>query len=111
MNQAEMMELLKSMRRGKRLCHLKKSALMIGQRREARRQRRRWLWWAAHGKTSGIGGGCDAIPLVSMSSLAWNCKGLRNRRTVLALKKVVTSEDPILIFLIKTKLVVSEWKK
>lgn len=98
MNQAEMMELLKSVRRGKRLRHLKKSALMIEQRREARRQRQRWLWWAAHGKTPGIGEGCDAIPLVSMSSLAWNCRGLGNRRTICALKKVVTSEDPILIF-------------
>uniref|UniRef100_A0A7N2KPM2 DUF4283 domain-containing protein n=1 Tax=Quercus lobata TaxID=97700 RepID=A0A7N2KPM2_QUELO len=58
-----------------------------------------------------IGGGCNAVPLVSMNSLAWNCRGLGNRRTVRALEKVVTSEDPILIFLIKTKLVMSEMEE
>lgn len=46
-----------------------------------------------------------------MSSLAWNCRGLGNCRTIRALKKVVTSEDPILIFLIKTKLVVSKMEE
>ena len=46
-----------------------------------------------------------------MSSLAWNYRGLENRHTIRALKKVVTSEDPILIFLIKTKLVVSKMEE
>ena len=46
-----------------------------------------------------------------MSSLVWNCRGLGKRRTVRALEKVVTSEDPILIFLIETKLFVSEMEE
>ncbi|XP_023871998.2 uncharacterized protein LOC111984613 [Quercus suber] len=44
-----------------------------------------------------------------MSALVWNCRGLGNRRTVRALEKVVSSEDPILIFLMETKLVVTEF--
>lgn len=43
-----------------------------------------------------------------MSSLSWNYRGLGNRRIVHALEKVVTFEDPIFIFLMETKLVVSE---
>lgn len=43
-----------------------------------------------------------------MSSLSWNYIGLGNRHIGRALEKGVTSEDPILIFLIQTKLVVSE---
>ena len=43
-----------------------------------------------------------------MSTLAWNCKRLGNRRTVRALEKVVSSEDPNFIFLMETKLIVSE---
>ena len=43
-----------------------------------------------------------------MSTLAWNCRGLGNRRTVRALEKVVSSEDPNFIFLMETKLVVTE---
>lgn len=47
-------------------------------------------------------------PSPLMSTLAWNCRGLGNRRTVHALKKVVSSEDPIFIFLMETKLVILE---
>ena len=43
-----------------------------------------------------------------MSTLAWNCRGLGNRRTVRALEKVVSSEDPNFIFLMETKLVVTK---
>ena len=43
-----------------------------------------------------------------MSTMAWNCRGLRNQCTVRALEKVVSSEDPSFIFLMETKLVVSE---
>ena len=43
-----------------------------------------------------------------MSTLAWNCRGLGNRRIVRALEKVVSSEDPNFIFLMETKLVVTE---
>ena len=46
-----------------------------------------------------------------MSSLVWNCRGLGKRQAVRALEKVVTSEDPILIFLIETKLFVSEMEE
>lgn len=37
-----------------------------------------------------------------MSCLSWNCQGLGNRR-VHALKRLVLSRDPIVIFLCKTK--------
>ena len=40
--------------------------------------------------------------------MAWNCRGLGNQCTVHALEKVVSSEDPSFIFLMETKLVVSE---
>ena len=43
-----------------------------------------------------------------MSTMAWNCRGLGNQRTVRAIEKVVSSEDPSFIFLMETKLVVSE---
>ena len=43
-----------------------------------------------------------------MSTMAWNCRGLGNQHTVRALEKVVSSEDPSFIFLMETKLVVSE---
>lgn len=43
-----------------------------------------------------------------MSTLSWNYRGLGNRCIVHALEKVVSSEDPNFIFLMKTKLVVAE---
>ena len=43
-----------------------------------------------------------------MSVVCWNYQGLENPCTVKALQKVVLEEDPILVFLIETKLVVSE---
>ena len=58
--------------------------------------------------TLGIGVCCGAAPPSSMSTLAWNCRGLGNRHTIRALEKVVSSEDPNFIFLMETKLVVSE---
>ena len=39
-----------------------------------------------------------------MSALSWNCRGLRNLRTVRALQEVIASEDPSLVFLMETKL-------
>ena len=38
-----------------------------------------------------------------MSLLSWNCQGLANPRIVKALEKVVNKEDPIIVFLMKTK--------
>ena len=38
-----------------------------------------------------------------MSTLAWNCRGLGNRRIVRALEKVVSSEDPNFIFLMRSE--------
>ena len=43
-----------------------------------------------------------------MSTIAWNCQGLGNPCTVKALQKIVLEEDPVLVFLIKTKFDVSE---
>lgn len=43
-----------------------------------------------------------------MSALSWNCRGPGNRRTVHALEKVMSYEDPNFIFLMETKLLVSE---
>lgn len=39
-----------------------------------------------------------------MSLISWNYRGLENSRIVKALQKVVKQEEPILVFLIKTKL-------
>ena len=43
-----------------------------------------------------------------MSAICWNCRGLGNPCTVKALQRAVLEEDPILVFIIETKLVVSE---
>ena len=43
-----------------------------------------------------------------MSVVCWNCQRLGNPWTVKALQKVVLEKDPILVFLIETKLVVLE---
>ena len=45
-----------------------------------------------------------------MSALNWNCKGLGNPLTVKTLQKIVKEEDPTLVFLIETKLKVTELK-
>ena len=50
------------------------------------------------------GGGCSATPLSTMSLLSWNCRGLGNLRIVNALAKVVNKEEPIIVFLMETKL-------
>ena len=39
-----------------------------------------------------------------MSVLSWNCRGLRNHRTVNALKRAWKKEAPICVFLMETKL-------
>ena len=39
-----------------------------------------------------------------MSLLSWNCRGLRNLRSVNALAKVVNKEEPIIVFLMETRL-------
>jgi len=39
-----------------------------------------------------------------MSTLSWNCQGLRNQRIVQALKKVLRAEDPKFVFLMEMKL-------
>nr|XP_023927289.1 uncharacterized protein LOC112038687 [Quercus suber] len=38
-----------------------------------------------------------------MSLTSWNCRGLGNLQTVKALEKVVSNEDPIIVFLMETK--------
>ena len=43
-----------------------------------------------------------------MSALVWNCRGLRNPRTVGTLQKAVLEEDPTLVFLMETKFNVEE---
>ena len=54
------------------------------------------------------GGGCSVTPLSTMSLLGWNCQRLGNLRTVNALAKVVNKEEPIIVFLMETKLK-KEW--
>ena len=52
-----------------------------------------------------------------MSLLSWNCRGLRNRRTVRALVKVINKQDPNIVFLMETKfgldwmIMVRDWCK
>ena len=46
-----------------------------------------------------------------MNTLSWNCRGLRNARTVNALKKIVQAEDPSLVFLMETKLPLKAMKR
>ena len=38
-----------------------------------------------------------------MSLLSWNCRRLRNQRTVNALKKIIKAQVPNLVFLMETK--------
>ena len=58
-----------------------------------------------------IGGGCSATPPGPMSIMSWNCRGLGNPWAVQALKRVIKKEDPSLVFLMETKLIVEEMKK
>ena len=46
-----------------------------------------------------------------MSALSWNYRGLGNLQTVRALQEVIASEDPILVFLMETKLSKEEMTK
>lgn len=39
-----------------------------------------------------------------MSTLSWNCRGLGNRPTILALKRALRVEAPKFVFLMETKL-------
>lgn len=39
-----------------------------------------------------------------MKTLSWNCRGLGNRATVRALRKILQSEKPNIVFLMETKL-------
>jgi exonuclease III len=38
-----------------------------------------------------------------MKILSWNCQGSGNLRTVRALKKLITSQNPDIVFLMETK--------
>ena len=38
-----------------------------------------------------------------MTLLCWNCRGLGNLQTVIALEKDVKKEDPTIVFLMETK--------
>ena len=38
-----------------------------------------------------------------MSLISWNCRGLRNLWSVKTLEKVFNKEEPIIVFLMKTK--------
>jgi exonuclease III len=44
-----------------------------------------------------------------MKILSWNCQGLGNPRTVRALKKLLASHSPDLLFIMETKLVNSKF--
>ena len=46
-----------------------------------------------------------------MSALSWNCRGLGNLQTVRSLQEVIASKDPILVFLMETKLSKEEMTK
>ena len=46
-----------------------------------------------------------------MSALSWNCRGLGNLQTVRQLQEVIASKDPILVFLMETKLSKEEMTK
>ena len=58
-----------------------------------------------------IGGGCSATPPGPMSIMSWNYRALENPWAVQALKRVIKKEDPGLVFLMETKLIVEEMKK
>ena len=51
-----------------------------------------------------IGKGCWAASPGPMSLISWNYRGFRNPQIVKALQKVIQKEEPILLFLIETKL-------
>ena len=38
-----------------------------------------------------------------MSCLSWNCRGLGNLRAVHALQRLISSQDPTVVFLCETK--------
>ena len=57
------------------------------------------------------GGGCGAAPPSPMNILSWNCRGLGNPRSVLALTKMVKAEAPLLIFLVETKANIAHMSK
>ena len=46
-----------------------------------------------------------------MSAISWNCRELGNLRTIRTLQEVIASEDPILVFLMETKLSKEEMTK
>ena len=46
-----------------------------------------------------------------MNILSWNCRGLGNPRSVLALTKMVKAEAPLLIFLVETKANIAHMSK
>ena len=60
--------------------------------------------------TLDIGGGCSTTPPGPMNIMSWNCRVLGNPWTVQALKRVIKKEDPSLVFLMETKLIVEEMK-
>ena len=45
-----------------------------------------------------------------MNIMSWNCRGLGNPWTVQALKRVIKKEDPSLVFLMETKLIMEKMK-
>jgi len=58
-----------------------------------------------------IGGGCGATSPGPMSLISWNYRGLGNPWTVKDLQKLVEQQEPILVFLIGTKLNKEKAKK
>ena len=53
-------------------------------------------------QTAAAGAQPHQSPPTSMTSLAWNCRGLGNRRTVRELANIVQAEGPKIVFLFET---------
>lgn len=56
------------------------------------------------------GEGCRAASPNIMKTLSWNCHGLGDRATIRALLKILPVEKPDVVFLMKTKMVMTEMR-
>src|ERR1044072_1624160 len=51
----------------------------------------------------GIGGDCGTVPPTSMRILSWNCHGLSSLRVDRAMRRLITDENPDVVFLMETR--------